>query len=116
MKLLLRFSLLGILFTCPLTDALKEHFCSDFTLGECSNDNFLLDQIPNVSIKNFIIAYQPPAPAPQFKVGTAEQCQELCHLLSACQFFLFEKDLRTCSLYTYENDILQFDMYFILKW
>ena len=101
MKLLLRFSLLGILFTGPLTNALKEHFCSDFTLGECSNDNFLLDQIPNVSIKNFIIAYQPPAPAPKFKVGTAEQCQELCHLLSACQFFLFEEDLRMCSLYEY---------------
>ena len=49
MKLLLRFSLLAVFFTYPLTDALQEHFCTDFTLGECSNDNFLLDKIPNVS-------------------------------------------------------------------
>ena len=60
MKLLLRFSVLGILFTCPLTDALKENFCSDYTLGECSNDDFLLDQIPDVSMMNCFIAYQPP--------------------------------------------------------
>ena len=101
MKLLLRFSLLYILLACPLTDALKENFCSDYTLGECSNDDFLLDQIPDVSMMNCITASQPPAHASKFKVGTAEQCQVLCHLLSACQFFLFERDLRMCSLYTY---------------